>query len=66
MIENVPGLAHDERFYVFRNRMEDAGYLGNQDVFNAAEYGVRNADGGSSISLGLVHECHLLNLFPTR
>ena len=40
MIENVPGLAHDSRFYVFRNRMEDAGYLGNQDVFNAAEYGV--------------------------
>ena len=40
MIENVPGLAHDERFYVFRNRMEDTGYLGNQDVFNAAEYGV--------------------------
>ena len=40
MIENVPGLAHDRRFHVFRKRMEDAGYLGNQDVFNAAAYGV--------------------------
>ena len=40
MIENVPRLANDERFHVFRKLMEDAGYLGDQDVFNAADYGV--------------------------
>ena len=40
MIENVPRLANDERFHVFRKLMEDAGYLGGQDVFNAADYGV--------------------------
>ena len=40
MIENVPGLADDEGFQVFCSRMEDAGYCGDQDVLNAAEYGV--------------------------
>ena len=40
MIENVPGLADDESFEVFRRRMQLAGYLGDQDVLNAAEYGV--------------------------
>ena len=40
MIENVPGLASDRSFEVFCKRMEEAGYLGDVDVFNAAEYGV--------------------------
>lgn len=40
MIENVPGLADDESFQVFCGRMKDAGYRGDQDVLNAAEYGV--------------------------
>ncbi len=40
MIENVPGLADDERFRVFRDRMEQTGYRGDHDVLNAAEYGV--------------------------
>ena len=37
MVENVPGLANDKQFSVFRKRMEEAGYLGDQDVFNAAD-----------------------------
>lgn len=40
MIENVPGLADAESFRVFCGRMKDAGYCGDQDVLNAAEYGV--------------------------
>ena len=40
MVENVPGLADDESFEVFRSRMEQAGYCGDQEVLNAAEYGV--------------------------
>ena len=40
MIENVPGLANDESFKVFRGRMYKAGYWGDHDVLNAAEYGV--------------------------
>ena len=40
MIENVPGLADDASFQVFRGRMHRARYLGDQDVLNAAEYGV--------------------------
>ncbi|MCY4129520.1 MAG: DNA cytosine methyltransferase [Gammaproteobacteria bacterium] len=40
MIENVPGLADDESFQVFCGRMKKAGYCGDQDVLNAAEYGV--------------------------
>ena len=39
MVENVPGLANDKQFSVFRKRMEEAGYLGDQDVFNAAGTG---------------------------
>jgi DNA (cytosine-5)-methyltransferase 1 len=40
MMENVPGLAEDERFEVFRARMEELGYLGDHRILNAAEYGV--------------------------
>ena len=40
MIENVPGLADDESFQVFFCRMHKAEYRGDQDVLNAAEYGV--------------------------
>ena len=40
MIENVPGLADDESFHVFCDRMKKAGYCGDQDVLNAVEYGV--------------------------
>ena len=40
MIENVPGLADDESFQVFCDRMHEAEYRGDQDVLNAAEYGV--------------------------
>lgn len=40
MMENVPGLAEDERFKVFRERMEELGYLGDHRILNAAEYGV--------------------------
>lgn len=40
MLENVPGLASDERFEVFRNHMEMNEYIGDQRVFNAADFGV--------------------------
>ena len=40
MIENVPGLADDESFQVFFCRMHKAEYRGDQDILNAAEYGV--------------------------
>ena len=40
MIENVPGLARDQRFMTFCQRMKDIGYLGQHDIFNAADYGV--------------------------
>lgn len=40
MMENVPGLAEDERFGVFCARMEELGYLGDHRILNAAEYGV--------------------------
>lgn len=40
MMENVPGLAEDEIFEVFRARMEELGYLGDHRILNAAEYGV--------------------------
>ena len=40
MIENVPGLSDDESFQVFCDRMHEAEYRGDQDVLNAAEYGV--------------------------
>ena len=40
MMENVPGLARDERFEAFCSRMKEIGYLGNHKRLNAAEYGV--------------------------
>ena len=40
MMENVPGLADDERFAAFRRKMRKLGYLGDHRILNAAEYGV--------------------------
>lgn len=40
MMENVPGLADDERFVTFCRRMKKIGYLGEHRILNAAEYGV--------------------------
>lgn len=40
MMENVPGLADDERFAKFCRRMKRLGYLGDHRVLNAAEFGV--------------------------
>ena len=40
MMENVPGLAKDERFEIFCTRMEKLGYLGDYRILNAEEYGV--------------------------
>ncbi len=40
MMENVPGLAEDERFSVLIERMERLGYVGEHRVLNAADYGV--------------------------
>ncbi len=41
MMENVPGLADDERFAAFCRRMKKIGYLWeNPRILNAAEYGV--------------------------
>jgi len=40
MMENVPGLAEDERFKIFRTRMEEIGYMGDHRILNAADYGV--------------------------
>ncbi len=40
MMENVPGLAGDERFAAFCNRMKEVGYIGHHRILNAAEYGV--------------------------
>ena len=40
MMENVPGLADDERFASFRRKMRQLGYLGHHRILNAAEYGV--------------------------
>ena len=40
MIENVPGLADDSRFADFCQHMKAEDYLGDQDVFNAADFGV--------------------------
>ena len=40
MLENVPGLADDERFAVFRKKMAKLGYIGDSCVLDAAEYGV--------------------------
>ena len=40
MMENVPGLACDERFAVFCRRLKKLGYLGVHRILNAAEFGV--------------------------
>ena len=40
MMENVPGLADDERFAAFCRQMDKIGYLGDHCILNAAEYGV--------------------------
>ena len=40
MLENVPGLADDERFKIFLGKMKNLGYIGNFDILNAADYGV--------------------------
>ena len=40
MMENVPGLADDDRFAAFCRNMKQLGYLGAYRVLNAAEYGV--------------------------
>lgn len=40
MLENVPGLAHDDRFISFCRRVEELGYIGDHRILNAAEYGV--------------------------
>jgi len=40
MLENVPGLATDDRFKLFYDRLAALGYKGNYDVLNAADYGV--------------------------
>jgi DNA (cytosine-5)-methyltransferase 1 len=40
MLENVPGLADDEQFTSFYNRLAKIGYLGDHHVLNAADFGV--------------------------
>ena len=40
MIENVPGLAGDERLVRFRNRLVKLGYSSAVNVFDASDYGV--------------------------
>ena len=40
MLENVPGLARDERFVAFCQRMEGLGYVGSHRILDAADYGV--------------------------
>ncbi|NDY41593.1 DNA cytosine methyltransferase [Dissulfurirhabdus thermomarina] len=40
MMENVPGLADDERFASFQRKMRELGYFGHHRILNAAEYGV--------------------------
>jgi len=40
MMENVPGLADDERFASFRRKMRQLGYFGHHRILNAADYGV--------------------------
>lgn len=40
MMENVPGLAVDERFASFCSKMKRLGYVGDYRILNAAEYGV--------------------------
>ena len=40
MMENVPGLADDERFTSFRKRLEELGYRGDHRILDTAEFGV--------------------------
>jgi DNA (cytosine-5)-methyltransferase 1 len=40
MLENVPGLARNDRFRRFRSRLRKLGYVGEWRVLNAADYGV--------------------------
>ncbi len=40
MMENVPGLAADRRFKSFKFQLRKLGYKGEDDVLNAADYGV--------------------------
>jgi DNA (cytosine-5)-methyltransferase 1 len=40
MMENVPGLARNRRFKELRCKLRKLGYRVNQDVLNAADYGV--------------------------
>jgi DNA (cytosine-5)-methyltransferase 1 len=40
MLENVPGLSTDHRFFSFIKRMEGLGYAGEYRILNAANYGV--------------------------
>lgn len=40
MVENVPGLANDERFALFRQEMRRFGYFGRHWILNAEDYGV--------------------------
>lgn len=40
MLENVPGLGHDERLQALVRELERQGYLPRQEVFDAANYGV--------------------------
>jgi DNA (cytosine-5)-methyltransferase 1 len=40
MLENVPGLARDERFLRFRWMLDRLGYLTSVDVLDAAQFGV--------------------------
>lgn len=40
MVENVPGLAEDNRFKIFLRKMKIHGYIGEHKVLDAADYGV--------------------------
>jgi DNA (cytosine-5)-methyltransferase 1 len=40
MMENVPGLAKDERFKLFCDRMKELGYKGDFNILNVSEYRV--------------------------
>jgi DNA (cytosine-5)-methyltransferase 1 len=40
MLENVPGLRKDKRFKAFCSRLEDIGYIVNDAILNAENYGV--------------------------
>lgn len=40
MMENVPGLADDERFASFCKKLKSLGYVGKHHILDAADYGV--------------------------